>query len=290
MELLFYFGPEKVSFQLSEDGVVESLSAIPFHGIISRGLLQRFIEFNIESTLWFSNAHRLFDKNLKAPEETLQVLREHAIQSKVLSFDNSANVVKKYVLTYCEKYSKKSIETIECWNIKEGHTSSVWKVTLKGEKKSESFVLNVARDFEAGKELKQSSEKLKLVGVQIPSVNCAKVYEVVTIEDEMLPAPVIVTRNELVKDSFEIHTRNNMTTKKQEFLLVERFLTNADNPSQITSVLGRLFSSKETKKIEKEIKNFITKATSALKEELQVSINDGDVVWDGKKAIIVAIN
>ena len=290
MEFLFYFGPEKKPFSLSKEGMIESHSVIPFHGIISRGLLQKFIEFNIDSSLWFSNAHRLFDKNIKKLDSTLKMLREHSFKAKVLSFADSTKVVKQYLLEYCKENTKKSIETIECWNIKEGHTSSVWKITLKGSLDSKSFVINVARDFEAGKELKKSSKKLQLVSKKIPLVNCAKVYEIRTIEYGKILTPVIVTRNEWIENSFEIHSRKNALTKKKEFLLVERFLTNTDKPSQITSVLGRMFSTKETHKIEKEIKDFLTNATKVLKKQIQININDGDVVWNGENAIIVAVN
>lgn len=42
-------------------------------------------------------------------------------------------------------------------------------------------------------------------------------------------------------------------------------------------------------KIEKDIDDFLTKALT-IKNQTSINVNDGDVVWDGRNAIVVAIS
>ena len=73
-------------------------------------------------------------------------------------------------------------------------------------------------------------------------------------------------------------------------LLVERFLTNPKSPLKITSVVGKIFSQKEMEQINNDLNKFIIKAANYLTEKPSLNINEGDVVWDGEKAVILAIN
>lgn len=157
-------------------------------------------------------------------------------------------------------------------------------------KSAETFVLNVARDYEAGIELKRTSEALNTIGNTYPEINLAKVMDMDLIADNSLPFDVFVARNEWIENAFEIHKRHYKTNGNEELLLVERFLADSDTPTNITSVVGRVFSQKEAEQITNDIEEFLTKAASCLFEKPTLNINDGDVVWDGEKAIIVAIS
>ncbi|MGV8964489.1 MAG: hypothetical protein ACOH2V_14060 [Candidatus Saccharimonadaceae bacterium] len=272
-----------------ENGIVECYSAIPFHGIISRGLLRKFIEYNLDALVWQQYAHQLFDSNPISDISELEEIKKHSLKCMVLSFAQSSFCVKKYVEHLLEVGNIDDAQ-IELWNIKEGHTSSVWKVSIILQKTTEVFIVNVARDHDAGIELKESSEMLKKISDQFPDINLAKVYDIYTLNETSLPSEVVITRNEWIPDSFEIHKRVNKQTEEEELLMVERFVTNQNNPSQITSVLGKVFGPSDALKIKNEITDFLNKATTCLTAKPEININDGDVVWNGKRAVIVALN
>lgn len=179
---------------------------------------------------------------------------------------------------------------MECWNIKEGHTSSVWKVSIYGDNINETFIVNVARDREAGMELQKSSLKLKAVKEQSPDINSASVFDIRTIHNKLLPSGIVVTRNEWIENAFEVHLRTNKQEGREELLMVERFLMDVRNPAKIISVLGRTFSNEETNRIKSDLREFLLNASEYLHDEVAVNINDGDLVWNGDKAIVVAIS
>lgn len=52
----FYFGPERSRFEMLEDGIIGGDSCMPFHGIISRGLLRSFIENGLSYETWCNYA------------------------------------------------------------------------------------------------------------------------------------------------------------------------------------------------------------------------------------------
>ena len=166
MQVHFFYGPDKLPFSLDDQQKISSDSPVPFHGIISRGLLNKFIADNLNAALWYQNAHWLFE------EEAHPVIAAHARECGVLSFGQSAFCALTYSLHYCEQENIDEAD-IEIWNVKEGHTSSVWRVSISSEKITECFALNVARDADAGIELKASSQKLKTIGDEFPGINLA---------------------------------------------------------------------------------------------------------------------
>lgn len=290
MEFRFFFGPEKKPFWLLDNGVVESGSTIPFHGIISRGLLNSFINNELDHQLWykyapFINTNAIPENGLSDEFQTVQKL---VAACGFLTFGQSALCVKKYIENYCKTKKAKDAQ-MDCWNIKEGHTSSVWKVTINSKITTETFAVNVARDREAGIELEKSSRKLKAVGEQTPKINMASVYDIQAIQDTKLPGEVVVTRNEWIDNAYEIHARTNKQTGMEELLMVERFLTSGNDPTHITSVLGRIFSAEEVQKIETGLNNFLTQAATCLPDKPEININDGDIVWNGENAVVVAL-
>lgn len=288
MNISFFSGPGKVPFTLNRTGMVENVSAMPFHGIMSRGMLNLFLENDLDASLWYKYAH-LLDEQITTQNEEFDQLRLYKKKCGLLSYSQSALCAGKYLEQYCLKnaYTDPLIDLV---NIKEGHTSSVWKVDIAAGNIKETFVLNVARDKEAGTELKESSEKLHTIGTFFPDLPVAKVQDIYALHLPELPAGVIITRNQWIPNALEIHCRKNQVSGSEELLIVDRFLTDPVNPSRITSILGRLCTPSETQSIRNFINEFITCATSCLPEEPHLNINDGDVVWDGEKAVVVALS
>lgn len=285
----FFFGPDKVPFKINDKGMVDAISTMPFHGIISKGLLFEIVSKKLNPDMWYRYAPYIEQSSDEIDSGMIE-FNSLVKKCKVLTFGQSAWAAQKYFKEKCLKDTINEDSDIEIWNIKEGHISSVWKITVNNTTEKEDFVLNVARDLESSKELKETSEKLKAIGNYFPAINMAKVFDIACVKDELLPFEVTVTRNQWIANSFEIHKRTNRETKKEELLLVERFLTDDKKPSRITSVVGRIFSNKEADKIKKDIDEFLTKAMTCLPEMPELTINEGDVVWDGEKAVIVAIS
>lgn len=293
MNYNFFFGFEKTPFILYNNGVIKSNPSTPFHGIISLGLYNKLNKQKINSEIWHKNAHKLEFSELEndSSDAALSMLKECAKECKVLSFAQSALCAKLYVENYCKELTTGNEGYCEIWSIKEGHTSSVWKITIiNSDLKELHFIINVARDYKAGFELKTTSIKMRDMVKHCPNINMAKVYDIqkVYLNYDNTPLEVIVTRNECIKNSYEIHSTINKANGKEQYLLVEKFLTDIDHPSQITSIYGRKFSEKEEIKIKNDIDFFLTNAKKIIPTD--ININEGDTVWDGKKATVIAIS
>lgn len=265
-------------------------SSTPFHGIISRGLLRRFRQNGTPSATWLAYAHRIDDGPEEADEQ-LAAIRNEAWQCAVLTFGQSALAAQRYVESYCATELNSEPALCELWNVKEGHTSSVWHVAIVGQSSvgGSPFVVNVARDREAGHELERTSRKMQAIARRCPRVNMAKVWSADTVRiayfGESLDVPV--TRNEWVPDSYEIHRVTDQVAGRDRYLMIERFLAPADRPSHVRSIRGREFTARECRRIQGDINSFLTDARRQC--PVDIDLNDGDVVWNGRQAIVVAI-
>lgn len=294
MRFHFFFGPDMVEFVPSDKGTSKSDTGVPFHGIISRGLLNRMIEKKVGNEVWYQNAHRLdtlvFEK--ESSDADASMLGKLANECRVLSFGQSAFCARLFIENHCKEMNKFDDADCEIWNIKEGHTSSVWKITILNpqDSREHQFVINVARDYEAGVELETTSEKMKAIAEHCPDINIAKVLDIQKIPlnyNEAL-VEVVVTKNEWIENSYEIHAAKDKLDGKEQYVLVERFLTKEESPSQITSIYGRRFSTEESIRIRRDIESFLNRASSFASTSL--NINEGDVVWNSQNAVVVAID
>ncbi len=296
MEAAYFYGPDKIPFRPDPEGGAADVAAPlrPFHGIISRGLLAQAVRLGLTPPTWHEYAHRL---NQAGPPGTrpdlLTRLEAAARECEVLSVEQSARCAKTYLEQYLNGPGMAEGVGAELWNIKEGHTSSVWKASLSGPPglPDASFIINVARDREAGLELKKASEKMQAIAQKCPGINAAGVYDIAGVEldyfDRLIK--VVVTRNEWIADSYEIHRIAGPTkTRPEQYALVERFLTSENNPAHISSINGRLFSDAERRKIKRDVRFFLKNASKTA--PVQVNINEGDVVWNGRRAVVVAIS
>jgi len=289
---LFFYGPDKIQFKLDDKEMVVADEATPFHGIISLGLLKFFEAEGLDPETWYKNAHNIGNYAGIDQDHDLNLILEHAFICQVLSFANSAVAVRCYIESYIGNTHTDQPIFCELWNIKEGHTSSVWKVSLKSNLNYviDEFVLNVARDEIAGADLKHTSEKMQAIAKEFPEIKIAEVFDIGTVELDYFDKTikVVVTRNEFIAGAGEIHCiTEKKTGPSGQFILVERFLTSKDKPAHILSIKGRKFKEGETRKIEKEIGFFRESVSKIFDTEL--NINEGDLVWDGQNAVIIAV-
>ena len=290
----FFFGPDKIAVEVRATGEAVSDLGVPFHGIISRGVMQR--AGNREcSTAWLAHAHRIHD-GTRAEDAELVALRDNARECAMLSFGQSATAVQRYVQGYCDVIGTSGEASCDLWNVKEGHTSSVWRAALTSETTVEEpvFAVNVARDREAGLELAATAETMKEIAARCADINMAKVLDLASVaidmDGESIEVPV--TRNEWIHDAYELGclATNGDDAENTRYVAIDRFLTVPERPSHICSVRGRLLAANECRVVAHDISTFLSAARSACVDRaVDIDINDGDVVWNGRRAIVVAI-
>lgn len=291
MDVRFFFGPDKIPFGVQENGMVDEASIIPFHGIISRGLISKLQDNQIHPEVWNRYAHLLDSGSSNNPE--FRRLRKLASECKVLSFGQSALCAKRFVESYPDDLFAADHLQCDLWNLKEGHTSSVWKASVFDQNLEEHhFIVNVSRDYMAGLELEKTSRQMQGIAAQCPNINMAKVQDIqkLLVNDDNDTFEVVATRNEWIENAFEIHALKIEPNGKEQLVLVERFLTEADDPSHITSIHGRKLTETESLAIENDIALFLTAASLTESPIPGLNINEGDVVWNGSRAIVVAIS
>jgi hypothetical protein len=274
MALRFFHGPDRDAIDVTAGYPALGASGVPFHGIASRGLLPWLGRQEDGPRLWQRTAHLLEapDDIELEPEEV--ALREAAGRAGVLAFWQSA-------LTAAREVG--DADDAELWAIKEGQTSSVWVVDADGER----FVVNVARDRASSKELRRSSARLSALAAARPDLPLAPVLAVSThdLDDLGGPGAVTVTRNALVEDALEIHRLPD----EGGYALVERFLpAEPDAPARIGAIRGRRVTDSERRQIDDAIDAVC--GASIDDKQVELEVNDGDVVWDGTRAVVVAIS
>lgn len=273
MALRFFQGPDHEPIQITVGRAARGPRGVPFHGIASRGLLPWLRHQPDGPALWQRAAHMLeapADADL-APDEL--ALRGAARRAGALTFSQSALAAARHV----------GSDDGELWAVKEGHTSSVWLADVAGVR----YVVNVARDRAASAELRDSSLRLKALAAERPDLALARVLAVTTddLRDLGGPPGVTVTRNALIEDALEIHR----LPTEDGYAFVERFLPGgAEAPARIHAVRGRRATDDERRRIDAVIEAVCAASSDDL--PVAVEVDDGDLVWDGARAVVVAIS
>lgn len=262
--------------------------AVPFHGIVSKGLLQVLREQPDGARMWLQNAHRL--DRLAPSDPEFGWLAEAADSCGVLTYPQSRWAAELYVHN---RVGDGAAGQASLRHIREGHTSSVWVVeTGPAGGESETYVLNVARDRLAGVDLVETSVAMQDLARTHPELPLARVEEVVVLPvprvdgdtgDADLASPpllVPVVRVELIDDALEVHTRPN-----GGYLLVDQFHIRPDEPATITHALGRPATAAEVEVVGETLRS-VTLAT----DRFVVEIDEGDLVWSNGRAVVVALS
>jgi hypothetical protein len=211
MQVSIVHGPDKLR-------VAPGSAAVPFHGIISRGLADRMtpeewaeIAPRIESTAWGAEA---------------------------LSYTDSAAIATTYLDNHASRVLdtlgyQHAIERWELWSCKEGHTASIWCASgfpAHGAPPVR-FCLNLARDEAAAVELKATADILAAAGQRntrgvVRILDCCEVHGTWT-----RPVPVIATS---WIDGWELHALPQVHERDEGRLVaVARFLFSDSDPVRI---------------------------------------------------------
>jgi hypothetical protein len=226
----------------------------------------------------------------------------------VLSFATSARVAEQFARAVLQNRLAAVLETpgekapgngplrVTLWNVKEGHTSSVWKVSLEGyNRRDTAFALNVARDAAANDELLRSADVLRIAGANAPEGSIARVLlvdqaRIPTEEPERVLQAVVVAQ-EWIQDARELGYVTDRVTGEQHLFAIDRFLTDAESPGRIVSVAGQRITGAERDKVLLEIFQVILSAANWQEGRLRLpafEMNQGDWVLQGSRPVLVA--
>jgi hypothetical protein len=263
MSVFITHGPDRERLVIGPDGQLVAGEGVPFHGIPSRATLAWLASFGTE---W------------DAPHAS-GVLSAALRELEVLSLTESAVIATAALGRVAGGSSGMPPERSELWNVKEGHTASVWVAALPT---GEHVVLNVGRDPEASAELATVTDRLRVASLdagQLAEIRDGFWIERSAAGEDGL-GPVYVAVHAYVDRSLEIHRIDD------RYALVERFLTDPSEPTRITSVVGRWTTPEESTAID-DLCSAFEKNAGPL--GLELTINDGDLVWaEGRGPVVVA--
>jgi hypothetical protein len=203
----------------------------PFHGIASRGLLSLIGEDRELALEWPRVAYRL--------DEASAVWRDAVMRYHVLSYSQSAQCAKSFLVDHGAGLVGDNPLHWELWSIKEGHTASVWCATamLGRGRAPRRFCLNVARDSVASEELLSTVQTLHALAQRDPE----GVVEILATKYVRMHAgvghwdiPVVATS---WVDGWELHALPATSTTAR-LVAVARFLCSETEPSIITRLAG----------------------------------------------------
>jgi len=314
-----------------KDKVDTGNTPIPYFGIISRGLLNRLSEIkpqghpNEWSTIapWFEFDHPWFlNKNLKTKTITFKdpIKRQlnnwfmAAKDCNFVSVQESAYLCKKFLLKsltgknkvslsgICRYFGLKdgfsnNIDTVNIWLVKEGFTSSVWRVEINSEVSNSQLVLcmNVARDIDASVELASTYQHLLSLYQKDP-LHIAQPFGIDFIRAYSWDKSVniAVTVHSWV-EGHEIHVKKYRDNNIAKFILVKWFLPENGNQGKQSQIVGRELTQLEHDHFWEKYLAFLAKHATIDRNEKKISVprlelNEGDIIWNDKDLFVIAIS
>jgi hypothetical protein len=220
-------------------------AARPFHGIVSRGLMD---ELGPDAAADWLRWAPWLDAALGGMAAALALVPapivDAARRSGWTTFANGAEAavafaaagMKPLLEQLAAGFGPDRVASVELWQVKEGHTSSVWRLTVTplGDRVPVRAALNVARDTAAGDELLDSAEELERLRAS-SEVPVARVLGTGAAADN---APAILAQ-EWIDGARELAFLRRRTDGLVRLHAVERFLTDEDSPARLVGAVGR---------------------------------------------------
>jgi hypothetical protein len=247
----YVHGPERRRARSAVRPLGEAaLDPFPYHGIISRGLMEAMTPLGAAGPQQWGFVAPLLEQLLNAREPTApgallaglarcwSIPPEHLPSSAaigewlevarrcgVLSYAESGELARRAALCWLEAHElAPRLEELELWSVKEGHTSSVWRVTATARDRAEPIVfgLNVARDTASGMELKETSTLLSDWHAVLPG-RVLGVERVLALPLGGSREPAVVTVVPWVEEAFELSVLPQGSAGSGRFFAVEAF-------------------------------------------------------------------
>jgi hypothetical protein len=274
------YGPDRLPLEKSADATGARWGHRPFHGIVSLGLRAHPA---CTPERWRAAAP-LLDSVLGVDE----ALAEAARGCGVLSFDESLAAAAHAAREYGEGAS-----VVELWNLKEGHTTSVWRATYASDDgATRHIVLNVARDDVASHALQQASAVYAELAKRAPDAAAATVLATWQLRRVGPGAPVTVAAQGWIDDAYEINALPVGADARVQLVAVERFLTDPAEPARIRSVRGRRLTAEEHERVGARMALLLSLGARRDNDGTwrlpTFALHHGDWVWQDDRAVAVA--
>jgi hypothetical protein len=326
-------GPFRIPVQAGPRRIAAQKNGpMPFHGIISRGLLQEAVsigprgvaQWNVVAPFLEQALNILAAKSgqerpnkmraamtegrraLEAivgrtlPIEERQLVRwlEAARQRAVLSFAQSFQCARAFVERLVTGEATRGWEDlanlvgagvaaphrVELWSVREGHTSSVWRVELRGDGWSEPaiFGINVARDRDGGRELLATTrEQRRLHAINREGVLGVLGEELIAVPTAAGEATVPVVAVPWVEQARELQVVDAPREVTGRFLIVERF--EPRGTLEAYRPRGHLLDAAQSERLWREQLHLRLRLTRFDDDRSATTpffeINEGDLVW-----------
>jgi hypothetical protein len=222
------YGPDRLRLEESAAATEARCGYRPFHGIASLGLRGH--------PACTPDAWPAIAPWLDTRQQDASTIGDAARACGVLSFDESLGAATHAALDYAN-----GSRLTELWNLKEGHTASVWCASYeaRGDHRPKRIALNVARDDVASRELEQATARFRELSEREPDIAAAHVLALWKLRRAGGGGePVTVVAQTWVEAAYEIHAVPVGPGAGGQFCAVERFITDPAQPARFRSVQG----------------------------------------------------
>jgi hypothetical protein len=273
--------------------VVAGRSYRPFHGIASRGMLDRLpTDGQVALERWSP----LLDAALAGDEFALATVPKDVVEAAracgMLTFAQSAAAAAQFVAHELREVVAPATH-VELWNVKEGHTSSVWRLTVDPpERPTVRLALNVGRDHLASDELERSAAILDEVTASSLAVTVAAVVARgrVTVPGAPGLRPAVVVQ-EWVEGASELALLPRRGGGRRLYA-VERWVTAEQEPGRIAGAVGHRLTDTEHKQVAECATRFLLDtvrlAGRAALRFPRIDVEHGDWMWGADGLYVVA--
>jgi hypothetical protein len=225
----------------------------PFHGVVSRGLLPALAAHG--PARWAAWAPWL-DQALAGETRAAAVVPAEVVDAArdagVLTFADSATAACRYLARHLGdalvglgadgQHADPAL--VELWSVKEGHTASVWRATVRWRGAvAARFAVNVARDRAAAGELRASAAELTGLAARCGAL-VAEPLHVAAVE---VPGHghVAILAQRWIDGALEVGSFRPRGASAHRLHAVERFLTSPGAPATIAGIRGRRLTDAE---------------------------------------------
>jgi hypothetical protein len=296
-----WHGPRREPLAAADDAAPTRVAgAFAYFGIMARGLVRRLSEAGnagrpLDARDWARVAPLLDREGALAAEPCLRLWEEAAQRSGVLTVSDSAELCKAAALELGHELTG-SLEALDLWLVKEGHTASVWRAEMVGRSGSAVVAVNVARDDEAGEELRSSYHQMCTWHQSDPEHVAAPLQiERRSVDPGTRRATAVVSAHVWVPGR-ELHARPRADAGGRagdaEFIEIESFLP--DPHTGRIEALARVLEPTEQAAVWERLIAFLGRHRRVDEVGCStlpgVNVNDGDFVYHQRELVAVAAN
>lgn len=276
------YGPDRLPIEKTVLATEARCGYRPFHGIVSIGLRDHPA---CTPDRW----HRAAPEFDKLPRHDV-VLDDAARCCGLLSFDESLAAAAHAAAEYGN-----GSPPAELWEVKEGHTASVWCATfeLHGDPNPRRIAIHVARDDVASRELVRATERFRVLGEREPDIAAARVLASwKLLRNCQQGDPVSVVAQQWIDDAREINAVP-AGGERGQLCAVERFISDTAEPARIRSVRGRRLGVEEHERVGAAMARLLRKGAQRDPERgawalPRFVLQHGDWIWQDGRALAVS--